>query len=79
MTTDTRLGERAIVIGGSITGVLAGRVLSDYFDNVTILERDNVSDGSEPRKGVPQGRHVHTLYGAGADVIDSVRASGAVI
>jgi 2-polyprenyl-6-methoxyphenol hydroxylase-like FAD-dependent oxidoreductase len=70
MPANKQLGEHAIVIGGSMMGLLAGRVLSDYFAKVTILERDNVPETSEPRKGVPQGRHVHTLYGAGADVIE---------
>lgn len=72
MTNNKRLGKHAIVIGGSMSGLLAGRVLSDYFDKVTILERDNVPEGAEPRKSVPQGRHVHTLYGAGADVIEQL-------
>lgn len=70
MTTNARLGEHAVVIGGSMSGLLAGRVLADSFDKVTILERDQVPDAPEPRKGVPQGRHVHTLYGAGANVIE---------
>ena len=51
------LGKHAVVIGGSIGGLLSGRVLSQYFDQVTIVERDSLPETIEPRKGVPQGRH----------------------
>jgi phytoene dehydrogenase-like protein len=33
-----RLGAHAVVIGGSMAGLLAARVLADHFDRVTILE-----------------------------------------
>jgi len=58
--------HHAIVIGGSMAGLLAARVLSEHFERVTILERDHLIDDAEPRKGVPQGRHVHTLLAGGA-------------
>ncbi len=53
--------QHAVVIGASMAGLLAARVLSDHFEQVTILERDQLSEQREPRKGVPQGRHVHIL------------------
>jgi flavin-dependent dehydrogenase len=34
--------DRAIVIGGSIAGLLVARVLADYFETVTIIERDKL-------------------------------------
>jgi cation diffusion facilitator CzcD-associated flavoprotein CzcO len=60
------LGQRAIVVGGSIGGILAARVLSDHFDEVTIIERDSRTGVGEPRKGAPQGRNVHVMFGGGA-------------
>jgi 2-polyprenyl-6-methoxyphenol hydroxylase-like FAD-dependent oxidoreductase len=39
----------AIVIGGSMAGLLAARVLADYFETVTVIERDERSDG--PSRG----------------------------
>jgi len=51
----------AVVIGGSFSGLFAGRVLSDFFDHVTVLDRDSFPEGVEDRAGVPQARHVHGL------------------
>jgi 2-polyprenyl-6-methoxyphenol hydroxylase-like FAD-dependent oxidoreductase len=51
----------AIVIGGSFSGLFAGRVLSDFFDRVTVLDRDGFPDVVKDRAGVPQARHVHGL------------------
>ena len=51
----------AVVIGGSFSGLAAGRVLSEFYDHVTVLDRDKFPEGSEDRAGVPQARHVHGL------------------
>src|SRR6059036_3356187 len=57
--------QRAVVIGGSIAGLCAARVLADYFDRVTVLDRDSYPAGPLDRAGVPQGRHVHALLARG--------------
>jgi 2-polyprenyl-6-methoxyphenol hydroxylase-like FAD-dependent oxidoreductase len=76
-----------VVVGGSLAGLLAARVLSDHFDHVTVVERDALLDGSlAPRKGVPQGRQLHGLLKRGEDILEelfpgimgSLRAAGAV-
>ncbi len=77
-------GSRAIVIGGSVAGLLAARALSDSFDEVSIVERDRLADVPEHRAGVPQDRHVHTLWAGGMRAIeqlfpnleDELRAAG---
>lgn len=61
--------QHAVVIGGSMAGLLTARVLSEHFERVTIIERDQLADDAEPRKGVPQGRHVHGLLAGGAALI----------
>lgn len=60
-----RRGEVAIVIGGSIAGLLAARVLHPHFCRVVIVERDTLPVRLEHRRGVPQGRHPHVLHPAG--------------
>src|SRR5579859_1887063 len=62
-------GQHAVVIGASMAGLLAGRVLSDHFERVTIIERDWLPAGVQARKGVPQGRHVHGLLSKGASIL----------
>jgi len=61
--------HHAVVIGGSMTGLLAARVLSDHFEQVTIIERDRLIEEAEPRKGVPQGRHVHGWLARGVAIM----------
>jgi 2-polyprenyl-6-methoxyphenol hydroxylase-like FAD-dependent oxidoreductase len=70
--TSVRLGEHAVVIGGSMAGLLAARVLADHFDRVTILERDRLPDGPDARKGTPQARHVHVLLTAGRRAMENL-------
>ena len=55
--------NHAIVIGSGVAGLLSARVLRDYFQKVTLLERDVLPHKPEPRKTVPQGAHVHALLG----------------
>ncbi|MGW3831578.1 NAD(P)/FAD-dependent oxidoreductase [Streptomyces microflavus] len=62
--TDTRFGHAA-VIGAGIAGLLTARALSDTFERVTLIERDQLPTEPRPRKGVPQGRHAHALQAGG--------------
>jgi 2-polyprenyl-6-methoxyphenol hydroxylase-like FAD-dependent oxidoreductase len=64
--------DHAIVIGGSFAGLTAARVLSDHFDHVTIVERDDVPDEWAPRKGVPQSPHVHGILKLGRETLDGL-------
>jgi 2-polyprenyl-6-methoxyphenol hydroxylase-like FAD-dependent oxidoreductase len=63
-------GARGLVLGGSIGGLLATRVLADHYERVTLLERDIFPPLGEHRKGVPQGRHTHGLLVSGARVLE---------
>lgn len=67
-----RLGRHALVLGGSVGGVLAARVLADFFDAVTVVERDRLPSEPANRKGVPQGRHVHALLRRGSDALEEL-------
>jgi 2-polyprenyl-6-methoxyphenol hydroxylase-like FAD-dependent oxidoreductase len=61
----TTVGERAVVIGSGIGGLLAAGVLADRYEQVTVIERDALPAADEPRRAVPQGRHCHTLLPSG--------------
>jgi 2-polyprenyl-6-methoxyphenol hydroxylase-like FAD-dependent oxidoreductase len=60
--------DHAVIIGGSLAGLMAARVLSSYFAQVTILERDPVANAPEARKGQPHTRHLHGLLAKGLEV-----------
>ncbi len=65
-----RLGEGAVVIGASMGGLLAARALTEFYDAVTVIERDELPAGCGPRKGVPQARHAHGLLAKGREVLE---------
>jgi 2-polyprenyl-6-methoxyphenol hydroxylase-like FAD-dependent oxidoreductase len=61
---------RALVIGGSMAGLLTARVLSERFRRVTIVERDSFPENPGFRKGVPQSRHLHAFMMRGRMISD---------
>jgi 2-polyprenyl-6-methoxyphenol hydroxylase-like FAD-dependent oxidoreductase len=76
LTQDARSSSsssrRAIVIGGSIAGLLAARVLADYFEQVTIIERDRFPEKPAPRQGVPQSYQLHALLTQGQRILEQL-------
>jgi 2-polyprenyl-6-methoxyphenol hydroxylase-like FAD-dependent oxidoreductase len=76
----------ALIIGASMAGLLAARVLSDHFERVTIIERDDLPQNGEYRAGVPQARHLHVMLVRGERILedlfpgftDDLKAAGAV-
>ncbi len=64
--------KTAIVIGASMAGLLAGRVLANHFDRVLILDRDELPNEPEVRSGVPQGKHIHALLVEGQNRIEQM-------
>lgn len=63
------LGAHATVIGASIAGLLTARVLSEFFDQVSIFERDQLEDRPAIHKSTPQGNHVHALLYGGEQIM----------
>jgi 2-polyprenyl-6-methoxyphenol hydroxylase-like FAD-dependent oxidoreductase len=63
---------RVAIVGASMAGLLAARVLADIASEVLIIERDALPEQPEARKGVPQGRHAHALLRAGALIIEDL-------
>jgi 2-polyprenyl-6-methoxyphenol hydroxylase-like FAD-dependent oxidoreductase len=63
--------SRAVVLGGSMSGLLAARALSDHFERITVVERDRLPEGDVMRKGVPQAGLAHGLLASGYRVMDA--------
>ncbi|GIP36630.1 NAD(P)/FAD-dependent oxidoreductase [Paenibacillus sp. J2TS4] len=62
--------ERAVIIGGGIGGLLAAKVLSDYYNEVLIVDRDDFPEKPGNRPGVPQGFQPHRLTPRGKMIIE---------
>lgn len=62
--------ERAIVVGGGIGGLAVAHGLRERFAEVIVVERDRYPATASPRRGVPQGRCLHMLLGAGQRAIE---------
>jgi pyruvate/2-oxoglutarate dehydrogenase complex dihydrolipoamide dehydrogenase (E3) component len=52
-------GRHTVVLGGSLAGLLAARVLSDHFDEVTLIERDVLATTAEVRRPCFEGKELH--------------------
>jgi 2-polyprenyl-6-methoxyphenol hydroxylase-like FAD-dependent oxidoreductase len=68
----TQIGEHALVVGGSIAGLLAARVLADRYRRVTVVERDELPEVPGHRRGVPHGRHLHALAARGQQALEEL-------
>ncbi|WP_016950285.1 NAD(P)/FAD-dependent oxidoreductase [Anabaena sp. PCC 7108] len=65
----------AVVMGGSIAGMLTAQVLTKHFDRVIVVERDQLKEAAEQAKqrpGVPQYLHVHALLMRGQQIIEQL-------
>jgi len=67
-----QIGDRAVVLGASIAGLLAARVLADAYAQVTVIDRDDLPPAAAHRRGVPHGRHVHALLARGQQVLEEL-------
>ncbi|WP_460915299.1 FAD-dependent monooxygenase family protein [Plantactinospora veratri] len=66
------VGDRAVVLGGSVAGLFAARVLADFYRSVTVVDRDQLVGATGPRRAVPQGRHIHGLLTRGQQTIEEL-------
>ena len=55
-----------------MAGLMTARVLADFFDSVTVLERDRISPGPAIHKSIPQGNHLHLLLLGGQQVLSQL-------
>jgi 2-polyprenyl-6-methoxyphenol hydroxylase-like FAD-dependent oxidoreductase len=66
------MSRRAVVIGAGLAGMLAAAALSTAANEVIVLDRDDLPDGPEHRRGLPQGRHAHLLMAGGLDAMEDL-------
>lgn len=63
--------RHAVVIGGSLAGLLAAAVLAEYA-TVTVVDADPLPERPAARRGLPQARHTHLLWSGGARAIEKI-------
>ncbi|KWX25468.1 hypothetical protein AFM11_04225 [Mycolicibacterium wolinskyi] len=79
------LRKHAVVCGASMAGLLAARVLADFYESVTVVERDILPDNAIQRRGVAHGRHLQMMLSGGSSrlahlfpgLFDELAAAGA--
>lgn len=64
--------HHAIVVGGSIAGLLSARVLADSFESVTVVDTDKLPAEPQVRKGVPQSTQPHILFARGYRILEEL-------
>ena len=52
-----------------MAGLGAARALANHFDRITLVERDELTTGSDLRKGIPQAQHAHGLLPSGYQIL----------
>ncbi|MGO9692533.1 MAG: 2-polyprenyl-6-methoxyphenol hydroxylase-like oxidoreductase, partial [Mycobacterium sp.] len=65
-------GDHAVVLGASMAGLLAARVLADFYDRVTVVERDTLPADPVNRRGVPQGKLIHAALARCTQILDEL-------
>ncbi|MEU3764774.1 FAD-dependent monooxygenase [Amycolatopsis keratiniphila] len=72
MVMNEPVGKRAVVIGGSVAGTLAARVLSEFYREVVVVDRDEVLGVDKPRRGTPHTWHAHGLHARGYFILEEL-------
>jgi 2-polyprenyl-6-methoxyphenol hydroxylase-like FAD-dependent oxidoreductase len=68
----TQIGDRAVVLGAGMAGLLAAHVLADAYGQVTVIDRDQLPQAPRHRRGVPHGRHLHALAARGQQALEEL-------
>lgn len=67
-----RSESHAIILGAGICGLFAARIASDFFDRVTVIDRDDLDDPHGARRGLPQREHVHDFLIRGQQITEEL-------
>lgn len=66
--------NRALVLGGSFSGLVTAKALIPFFDEVVIIEKDSLAEQDEPqyRSHIPQSYHQHLMLSKGREVVEKL-------
>ncbi|MFF1404477.1 FAD-dependent oxidoreductase [Streptomyces sp. NPDC058294] len=68
------MSQKAVVIGAGTAGLVAAAALSraEPALEILLLDRDELPEGPENRRGVPQGHHAHLLMAGGLSAMETL-------
>jgi FAD dependent oxidoreductase len=66
------MGNRAVVLGGSISGLFAARALADYYSEVLVIDRDEMVGVTGSRRSTPQTFHAQALLARGQQALEEL-------
>ena len=69
---NTQIGDRAVVLGASVAGLLAAHVLANSYEQVIVIDRDELPKTPRHRRSVPHGRHLHALAARGQQALEEL-------
>mgnify|MGYP006270766101 CR=1 FL=1 len=72
MSAPAPLGRRAVVVGGSLAGMLSARAVAPHFEEVVVLERAALDGALAPRRSAPQTFHLHVLLKGGENAMEEL-------
>jgi len=68
----SQFGQRALVIGSGIAGLTAAAAVAPFFNEIVVLERDELIEGAASRPGVPQGKFASNLLLGGQYALEEL-------
>jgi 2-polyprenyl-6-methoxyphenol hydroxylase-like FAD-dependent oxidoreductase len=71
-TTSSHIGKRAIVIGAGVSGLSAAQALANHFEDIIVVERDELPFTATNRPGTPQRKQAHGLLGGAIKALEEL-------
>jgi 2-polyprenyl-6-methoxyphenol hydroxylase-like FAD-dependent oxidoreductase len=72
LAMDSRVGDRVVLLGGSIAALFAASALAEGYNEVVLVDRDDLVGVREARRGAPQGKHINGLLARGARAMEDL-------
>lgn len=66
------IGDRAVILGGSIGGLLAARALADSYREVLLVDRDEMVGVEGARRSTPHSFHAQALLARGQQALEEL-------
>lgn len=62
---ERKVGARSVIVGAGIGGLTAAAAVAPFFDEVLIIDKDELPSNAQQRRGIAQGQQLHILLKGG--------------